>query len=1027
MGKGQNTTTNQTTTTPNSQAMSAYSNVLNQAQGVAATPYQSYGGELVAPFNSEQNMGVAGVNQYANAAQPAIDYATNQAAASSSPLTAAQIQQYESPYTQQVVNATQAQFNNQNAQQQQGVVGNAIAQGALGGNRSAVAQAETANQEQLAQAPVIAGLENQGYTQGVQTAEQQQQTGLQGASTIGNLGVAGQTAGISGAGAQLGAGTAQQTTQQALDTALYGQFQNQQAYPFQEAQWLAGIDTGVGSQMGGTSTGETTAPAPNIFGQIAGGVTSGVGALGATGAYGANGWLMPALAGLARGGIAQVEEVIKRALGGAVNGVAGYADGGTVRGYADGGYTSGVAGVPYSGARGYIPTDSIVHGSGPPPMHAPAAYQVPQNPNLTQQAQSVGALAKTITDANNGVPGVAGQPIAGAQGQTSYGGSSGPTPLYGQPAVSSDFNPNSFARGGVAGFADGGDPTFNDMWADRVSSADLPPMNPSGNFVQPKGVVAPDDSASFKDRYNTDSMPPMRNDSNTFNERYDASSSLPPMQTKPPVDDSLNPGDPIRLPSPAAVQSWRDGVDRPIGKGVVPPKADDDDDEEKPSTEPKVTSIATTSNGVAPPEVRAANEPKGFDWSSNNKLWPSLMSAGFGMMASRSPFALNAIGEGGQAGMNTYTSQAKAEQDAKHQADQLELERQRLLKPYSEMTAAEKAADARAKITQTDTQINQPVIIGPDGKPMVNSNYVAAQEAIKTEKWAPIGTVMDGNSVHPLIMNASTHEVLDAATGKPPTTDAKYELKGQKAEISDDDARAIAKYTVDTGDNSRLSGLGISGNNRMKVQSAINQYLREKAITNDEMARRKQEYAAQGTASNAGARVRANREENLAIILNTTEAAIPAAIEASKEVARTGFVPLNKILQNGRLMTSNPSQVKLGIANLQLAEGWARAMNPTGVMRESDREKALQYLDTALSSGTYEQAVKQIHMQIIRERESVHRGSTTLPRNGEAPPPGQATSVEPTAAPAGAVGTRKDTTGKNWYVDSNGKALGPAQ
>ena len=72
MGKGTNTTTNQTTTAPNQQAMGAYSSVLNQAQGVAATPYQSYGGELVAPFNAEQNQGVSGVNQYANAAQPAI-------------------------------------------------------------------------------------------------------------------------------------------------------------------------------------------------------------------------------------------------------------------------------------------------------------------------------------------------------------------------------------------------------------------------------------------------------------------------------------------------------------------------------------------------------------------------------------------------------------------------------------------------------------------------------------------------------------------------------------------------------------------------------------------------------------------------------------------------------------------------------------------------------------------------------------------------------------------------------------------
>lgn len=750
MGKGTNTTTQNTTTAPNSQAMSAYQNVLGQAQGVAQTPYQSYNSELVAPFNAEQNTGVQGINQYANAAQPAINYATNQAAASSAPLSTSAIQQYMSPYTQQVVNATQAQFNNQNQQQQQGVVGNAIAQGALGGNRSAIAQSEMANQQQLAQAPVIAGLENQGYNQAVQTAEQQQGIGLQGASTIGGLGTAGQTAGLTGSTAEMGAGTQQQATQQALDQALYQQFQNQQAYPFQEAQWLAGIDTGVGSQMGGTSQGTTTAPAPSMLGQIMGGLGSATGALGATGAFGSAGWMAPLLVGLKRGGVAEFKEENVKSIGKLHDGRTIYtynykghpktyigltehepakrAYGGPVHGYADGGWTSGVSGVPYGAAKGYIPTNSITHGSGAPPAHAPAPYQPP---NLQNQAASIGNLAKTIQNGVNGVGGTPGTSVGGDVGPSSYGGPQGPAPLVGvaapapAPTAVESFNSGAdiYARGGkVRGFDDGGVPTFDDR----------------------------------------------------FNAVNDQSSGVA-------LPDSINPDDPVRMPSQDAVKEWRDSVDHPnaairsdipdtpevkTAKGVVPTSvssfagtpAKPSDDADLPSEVAlgysdtgKAKGVAS---GIAPESARMNNEynkalypadsgvsvsttaaPKknGIDWSGDSKLWPSLMSAGFGMLANRSPFLGNAIGAGGQAGMAQYAAETKAQQEAQQHADQLALEHERLNKPYEQMTVNEKAANARALEAQKATQMNQAVIMGPDGKPMVNQTAVAAKQAAEKD------------------------------------------------------------------------------------------------------------------------------------------------------------------------------------------------------------------------------------------------------------------------------------------------------
>ena len=132
-----------------------------------------------------------------------------------------------------------------------------------------------------------------------------------------------------------------------------------------------------------------------------------------------------------------------------------------------------------------------------------------------------------------------------------------------------------------------------------------------------------------------------------------------------------------------------------------------------------------------------------------------------------------------------------------------------------------------------------------------------------------------------------------------------------------------------------------------------------------------QAFKASQTGQSAEARTGATREANLNLILKATDAAIPAALEASDKVDRTGWVPLNRIIQKGQLATSDPNLMKFGMANLQLAEHWARAMNPTGVMRESDREKALEFLGTATDKATYRGLVEQLRTQITRERDAV--------------------------------------------------------
>ena len=131
------------------------------------------------------------------------------------------------------------------------------------------------------------GLGQQLYSQGLGASQQYGNIGQQGFSqglgaANANLGIGGQlfnqgnTAAGTNAGlgtgllganlsqgqAQLGAGTVQQQTGQAQDTAVYNQFLQQQGYPFQVAQFLANIAEGTGALSGSTTTGNTTAPQP---------------------------------------------------------------------------------------------------------------------------------------------------------------------------------------------------------------------------------------------------------------------------------------------------------------------------------------------------------------------------------------------------------------------------------------------------------------------------------------------------------------------------------------------------------------------------------------------------------------------------------------------------------------------------------------------------------------------------------------------------------------------------------------------
>src|SRR5215471_3633129 len=230
----------QSTTSPSPVVSPMYQNFLNQAQGLAQTPFNPGMLGQVAPMNPQQMQ--AGNAMFNFATGPLQNQLQSMGT-----FDPTQVQAIESPYTQAVTQATQNWFNNQNAIQGTNLLSNAIRTGnAFGGDRAGIAEAQLAGQQQLAQAPVIAGLYQTGYQQALQEYNALKQMGLAGAQAA----VGAPMAEMQGAAGLMGWGTTQQQqAQRELDVAQQNAMMAS-AYPFQTANWYGSILGGVGPLLG---------------------------------------------------------------------------------------------------------------------------------------------------------------------------------------------------------------------------------------------------------------------------------------------------------------------------------------------------------------------------------------------------------------------------------------------------------------------------------------------------------------------------------------------------------------------------------------------------------------------------------------------------------------------------------------------------------------------------------------------------------------------------------------------------------
>ena len=220
-------------------------NIANSANNLATTPYTQFPGQQVATPSAAtqqgQTMALGNVGNY----QGALNQANQLTANAGTPVSAANINAYMSPYTQNVVGALQQAANNNLFQNQLPQIQDRFV--SAGQTRSPQEMQATNNlvyQSNQALDQATAGALQQGYQGALTEANSQQQAQLQAGSQFNTLANSTQGLGLNDVGAVSAVGSQQDTNNQSNINAAMNNFYAQQQWPFQTLGFASNVMRG---------------------------------------------------------------------------------------------------------------------------------------------------------------------------------------------------------------------------------------------------------------------------------------------------------------------------------------------------------------------------------------------------------------------------------------------------------------------------------------------------------------------------------------------------------------------------------------------------------------------------------------------------------------------------------------------------------------------------------------------------------------------------------------------------------------
>lgn len=905
---GPSTTTSTSTTTP--AGISQLNDIWSRVSAAASTPYQTYTGQQVADLNPTQQGGINNITNATSYLDTARDYAT----AGAQGITPDQIAQYYNPFQRDVVNATQANFNESNAQQDERQKGNSIASGAWGGDRAGVSRAILARQQDLAQAPVIAGLNSQGFNLALSAAQADRAAKAQGGYQFGALG----NSAIGQGQAQIGAGSVQQGNDQAKLNAQYQEFMRQQAFPYQQAQFLSSAGLPAVTAMGGTTAGATSSQAaqPSPLSQIIGAGTA-IAGLATGNPFAALGGLSSAAGGLSSSPGGYQANLNAPAYANPYGGSWYGNRGGRVPGYASGGRTK---------AKGFD------HGGFIDRVH------------MIRQALRNGGPVIDMRRGNDGG--------------------------YSMPGYADGGGIDTF--GGRFGAADDAitDGTFDPQGANYYTPGSLEPVPPLAAPQGPTAIpVRPVQTSSF--------MRPISNQ---------PTDGLPPQILNPGGGDA----EAIELPDDASAYGSAPptgGLRAPTGAPRLAPVQNDD------SAQPFMPG-------------RDDNAPSGpFNLSQDARM--GLIAAGLGILGSKNPNALGAVGEGGLQGLKTYT-------EAKSNRQKNELDARKLIQQAEQF----QQTLGQHKETLDETKRYHDIL------DQQRKDALGERRERSGYQRNPDGTMSP----------------IKGGPADPEQISAVAKAKQTGGLLPDDTANWLADRVLQ-GDTKALIGLGRGAQgaeNITKIQTLAARKAADQGLNPSDILAR--------TAEQSGltAQQRTFGTQVAKMAVNSTEAqgAIELGREASKAVPRTNWVPINKLIQAGQVITSDPKLIQFAAANLAIVNTYARAISPTGTPTVHDKEHAEKLLSTATGPEAYNALLDQLNKEIEiahaapmkakREMEAIRTAPKTegapgappaVPPVATTPPPARPSSVPPGSAYSPSRKLWKTPDGK--ILDAAGNPVAP--
>ncbi len=275
--------------------------VLGKAQAIQEKReqegYRPYEGPQIAEFTPEQQQSFTGISGLVGEGDKYFDPATRLAAASAIAPRAGEVQQYMSPYMQNVVDIQQRELRRQADVEAQQLGAQAVGAGAFGGSRQAILEAEQQRNLQTQLGDIQARGLAAAYEDAQARIAAQRQRELAASGQFAQLGqIAPQQAlkeltALEAVGAQR-----QALSQRGLDIAK-SQFEAEQTFPESTLQQYQSVIRGFPLDPSFTRTSQTTTPAPSYLQQAAGLGGLGLGVASAFGGFKAKGGLVSRMGG----------------------------------------------------------------------------------------------------------------------------------------------------------------------------------------------------------------------------------------------------------------------------------------------------------------------------------------------------------------------------------------------------------------------------------------------------------------------------------------------------------------------------------------------------------------------------------------------------------------------------------------------------------------------------------------------------------------------------------------------------------